>query len=64
MTIKVVAIAIIGQDTLVFVIKTIAINKFFLKIIKVDKNNIYMEMALIEQNTTIILQITIIGPKI
>lgn len=48
MTPKVIAKAMIGRDTWVFTIKTVAVKSFFLETIGVDKDNMHMEMALIE----------------
>ena len=45
----------ISFDTRTFVMKTIEVKDFQLKIIEINENNMYIIIVLIEQNITILL---------
>lgn len=47
-----------------FIVKTVIIKSFLLEAVKIDENNIYMKIALIEWNITILLQVIIVKFKI
>lgn len=55
---------IINLITKISIIKIVTAENFILKAIKIDKNNIYIEINLIKQEIKISLQFAIVKSKI
>ena len=54
----------IGLDAGVFAVKTVAVEGLVLGAVEVDEDDMHTEMALIEQDTTVPLQVAVVGSEI